>query len=85
MIRNYFLSVIRNLKRKKFYTFINVTGLSIGICSAVLIFMILSYEFSFDKQQPEFDNTYRVVLKTEEFGKIEYTPAMSYPLPAFLK
>jgi len=85
MFKNYFLSVFRNLRRRKFYTSINVAGLSIGIFSTVLIFMILSYEFSFDKQQPEYDNTYRVVLKTEEFGKIEYTPAMSYPLPAFLK
>ncbi|MGA7839175.1 MAG: ABC transporter permease [Ignavibacteriaceae bacterium] len=85
MFKNYFLSVFRNLKRRKFYTSINVAGLSIGICSAVLIFMILSYEFSFDKYQPEYSNTYRVILKTNEYGKIEYTPAMSYPLPDFLK
>lgn len=85
MLKNYFVSIIRNIKRKKFYTFINVTGLSIGICSAILIFLILSYEFSFDKYQPDYDNIYRVVLKVDEFGKTNYTPAMPYPLPAFLK
>lgn len=85
MIRNYLLSVIRNLKRKKFYTFINVAGLSIGICSAVLIFIILSYEFSFDKYQPDYNNTYRVVIKNDEYGKTNYTPAMPYQLPPYLK
>ncbi len=85
MFKNYFLSVFRNLKRKKFYTIINVAGLSIGICSAVLIFIIISYEFSFDKYQPDYKNTYRVVIKNDEFGKTNYTPAMPYPLPPFLK
>ena len=85
MFKNYFLSVFRNLRRRKFYTSINVIGLSIGIFSAVLIFMILSYEFSFDKYQPGFDNTYRVLLKTVAYGKTGRTPAMPYPLPEYLK
>ena len=85
MFKSYFLSVFRNLKRRKFYTSINVAGLSIGIFSAVLIFMILSYEFSFDKYQPGFDNSYRVLLKTVAYGKTGLTPAMPYPLPEYLK
>ncbi len=85
MFRNHLLSVIRNLRRKKFYTFINVAGLSIGIFSAILISIILFYEFSFDKYQPGFDNTYRVLLKTVAYGKTGETPAMPYPLPDYLK
>lgn len=85
MFRNHLISVLRNLRRKKFYTVINVAGLSIGIFSAILILIILSYEFSFDKYQPGFDSTYRVLLKTVAYGKTGTTPAMPYPLPEYLK
>ena len=85
MLKNYFISIIRNLRHRKFYAIINITSLSIGICSVILIYMILSYEFSFDKYQPDYKNTYRVVMKVDEFGKTNYTPAVSYPIPPFLK
>jgi putative ABC transport system permease protein len=37
MIRNYFIIAFRNLRKHRFFGFINVTGLSIGIASALLI------------------------------------------------
>lgn len=85
MFKNYLKIALRSLKRKKGFAFINIAGLSIGICSAVIIFIILSYEFSFDKYHSEYNNTYRVIIKTKAFGKIDQTPAMPYPLPEYLK
>ena len=85
MFKNYFLSVFRNLKRKKFYTFINVTGLSIGICSSILIYLILSFEFSFDNYQPHKNQTYRTIITDVYQGNVDKTPAVPYPLPEYLR
>ena len=85
MLKNYLISVIRKLRRKKFYTFINVTGLSVGICSSILIFLILSFEFSFDNYQPNKTRTYRTIITDTYSGNVNKIPAVPYPLPEYLK
>ena len=49
MIKNYFKIAFRNFQRNKIFSIINVFGLSIGISAALVIFLIVHYEFSFDK------------------------------------
>ncbi|HET9487939.1 MAG TPA: ABC transporter permease, partial [Chryseosolibacter sp.] len=51
---------LRNLRRNKLLVAINVVGLSIGISACLAIFLIVSYEFSFDKFQPDRERIYRV-------------------------
>jgi hypothetical protein len=48
MIWNFVLTAIRNIRRNKLYSLINITGLAIGISAALVIFLIVRYEFSFD-------------------------------------
>ena len=45
----------------KTYSFINVLGLALGICACIVIYLITSYEFSFDKFHPNSDRIYRIV------------------------
>lgn len=61
MLRNYFRTAWRNLIRQKIYTIINVTGLAFGICSCLVIYLINSYDLSFDKFHPDGDRIYRIV------------------------
>ena len=49
MIKNYFIVACRNFWRNKIFSVINVLGLSIGISASLVIFLIVYYEFSFDK------------------------------------
>lgn len=51
---------LRNLRRNKLLAAINALGLSIGISACLVIFLIASYELSFDKFQPDRDRIYRV-------------------------
>ena len=53
MIRNYIVTAIRNFTKNKFYTFINIAGLSIGITCSILILLWVFDELSFDKFHPE--------------------------------
>ena len=60
MIKNYFKIAWRNIVRNKIYTAINVLGLALGICACLVIYLITSYEFSFDRFHPERDRIYRI-------------------------
>jgi len=61
MIRNLFKVAIRNFFRERFYTFLNVTGLAIGIAVAMLITIYIVNELSYDRFHAKADNTYRLV------------------------
>ena len=49
MLKNYFKITFRNLIRHKTYSFINITGLAVGVACAVLIMLWVKYELSYDK------------------------------------
>ena len=61
MFKNYFKTAWRNITRKKAYSFINILGLALGISACITIYLITSYEFSFDKFHPDGDRIYRIV------------------------
>ncbi len=65
MFKNYFKTAWRNLAKNKLTTLINILGLSIGISSALIIGLIIQYDFSFDKYEPGKENIYRVVSENE--------------------
>ncbi len=60
MIRNYLLIAIRNFKRQKLFSLLNIFGLSLGLASAILIFLYVSDELRYDRIQPYYKDTYRV-------------------------
>jgi putative ABC transport system permease protein len=63
MLRNFILVSFRNLIRRKFYTFINIAGLSIGLASAIFILLFVQDELSFDKQFEGYERIFRVNLE----------------------
>ncbi len=63
MLRSYFILALRQLWRNRLYTSLNVLGLAIGLSACWVIFQIVSFEFSFDKNQPNGDRLYRVVSR----------------------
>jgi putative ABC transport system permease protein len=61
MFKNYLVVAFRNFWRKKVFSLINIAGLAIGISAALVIYLIVHYEFSFEKFQKDGDRIYRVV------------------------
>ncbi|GEO06950.1 ABC transporter permease [Adhaeribacter aerolatus] len=76
MFQNYFKIALRNLLKQKFYTIINVAGLTLGISCCLLIFLFVQNELSYDKFHAKGDRVYRVLrvaAMNGEEGKIPYT------------
>jgi len=80
MLKNYFIIAVRNFWRNKVFTAINVLGLSIGISAALVIYLIVSYEFSYDKFEKDKDRVYRVVMDLKMNGTEGHSPAVPAPL-----
>jgi len=69
MIRNYLKIAFRSILRNKVFTFINVTGLALGIAASLLILQYVNYELSYEDFNPKASQVYR--LKTERYDKGE--------------
>ncbi|GEO09208.1 ABC transporter permease [Segetibacter aerophilus] len=80
MFNNYFTIAVRNFLRNKTFSVINVLGLSIGISAALVMFLIVYYEFSFDKFVPDRDRVYRVVLDAKFSGTEGHSAGLPAPL-----
>jgi len=61
MIYNYIKSFIRFLRRHKAYSINNILGLSIGMAAAVLIYLWILDEVSFDRHHENYNDIYRIV------------------------
>lgn len=61
MFKNFFSIAIRNFRRNKVFTIINVAGLAIGISASLVIFLIVRHELSYEKFLADGDRIYRVV------------------------
>ena len=71
MIKSYFITAIRNLLKNRISSLINISGLAIGISSALVIYLLVRHDFSFDKFHKEGENIYRVVSSTSLPGLSE--------------
>lgn len=75
MVKNYIKIALRNLRRFKGYTLINLLGLSIGLTVSVLILLFVTNELGFDKFQAKGDRIYKVVSKDLKGGHTMETNA----------
>jgi putative ABC transport system permease protein len=60
MLRNFITLAWRTLLRNKLHSLINISGLAVGISSCLVIYLIVSYELSFNKGFQAYDHIYRI-------------------------
>jgi putative ABC transport system permease protein len=85
MLLNYLKIAIRNIQRQKGFSFINITGLSIGLAIFILIALYVQFEFSFDKFQNNYDRIHRVELDFDGKGKQLVAPTHNLMGPTLVK
>jgi putative ABC transport system permease protein len=61
MLKNYLKITIRNIRRHKGYSFINISGLAIGMACFILVALYIQKEFSFDTFHDKADRIYRIL------------------------
>jgi putative ABC transport system permease protein len=61
LIKNYLISAYRNLLRNRFFSIINILGLTIGIVSAILVLVYVAEESAFDKHHTKHERIYRLL------------------------
>lgn len=81
MIKNYFKIALRSLWKRKIFSLINITGLAIGISASLIIYLMVQFDFSFDKQHKDGDRIYRVVSENSSNGEVYKIAGV--PLPMF--
>ena len=85
MIKNYFKIAFREFWRHKLFTLINIVGLSIGISAFLVIYLIVHYDFTFDKFHKDSDRIYRVVMNISFQGRKNYSSGVPGPLAEAIK
>jgi len=68
MIKNYILVALRNLKRHKGYSLINITGFAVGIACCILLALYIKSELSFDRYHRNADRIFRLCIRGNTGG-----------------
>jgi ABC-type antimicrobial peptide transport system permease subunit len=66
MFKNYFKTAFRNLVRNKFFTLLNILGLSTSLACTILILLWVVNELSYDRFNKNAAHTYRITATTRE-------------------
>ncbi len=85
MFKNYLKIAFRNLRKQKGFSFINISGLAIGMACCFLILLYVSDELSFDRFHENGDRIYRVLSDSTIGGTTRHfaiSPAALAPAAA---
>src|ERR1700748_2748439 len=80
MIKKYFTTSLRHLWRYRFFTALNIFGLAVSISACWVIYRIVDYEFSYERNIPNKEKIYRVVTGFVFDEKESYNGGVSAPI-----
>ncbi len=81
MFKNQIAIALRHMSRHRGYTAINVLGLAVGMVCAILIFLYVRYELSYDRYHEKSDRIYRVALNDSARSPRELGPVLQADFP----
>ena len=85
MFKNYLTIAIRNIKKYKGCSFINISGLAVGMACFILIFLFVYDEMHYDTFHTHADRLYRLLIHNADDRSAPGIPSTPYALPAVLK
>lgn len=71
MLKNYLILMLRTLYREKWYSIVNIGGLAIGMCIALLLSIYVRHELSFDRFHKKYKQIYRLHTHFNRDGQKE--------------
>lgn len=79
MLRSYFVTAFRNIRKNKLFAFVNVFGLTVALSACLLIGGYLYYENSFDSFHENKNNIYRVTSHWNKGREYDDLRAVTVP------
>ncbi len=80
MFKNYLKIALRNLRRHKGYTFINLAGLAVGMACCALMLLFIRHELSYDRFHKNARHIYRMLMSNDPNGNRHTGPVMAAPI-----
>jgi putative ABC transport system permease protein len=86
MLKNLLIVALRNFKRDKWYSLLNIVGLMIGITFGLLLIFYIKDELSYDRYNEKLDRIYRITsyIKEPDKDMLKWT-STQHPLGPTLK
>lgn len=85
MFKNYFKIAFRNLIKNKVYSFINISGLAIGMAATILIGLWIADELNFNNHYKNKDSIAQIYQSQTSNGNISTGPSIPRPLEFALR
>lgn len=75
MIRNFIVVALRNMRRNKVFSFINIAGLSVGVACCLILILYVQDDLRYDRHQRDGDRIYRITtgFNFEDFKPVPRT------------
>ncbi|MGO4294139.1 ABC transporter permease [Chitinophaga sp. RAB17] len=80
MFYRYIIIAIRNLRRQRLFTFVNIAGLAVSMAVCLLALISTRNNFSYDNFHPDIDHTWRITTRVQTPDGRKFHMA-STPLP----
>jgi putative ABC transport system permease protein len=81
MLKNYFITALRNVRRQQLTTLINTAGLAMGITCALVIYLMISFATSYNTDFANSDRLFRLVTDVTNQNGDGGTGGVPPPLP----
>ena len=81
MFKNYLVTAIRNLWRSKSSTLINLSGLTLGVTTSLVLFLLVRNQSGFDDFHSKKDRIYRAVYSSDGNQGRNYSPGVPPVFP----
>ncbi|MBX2899765.1 MAG: ABC transporter permease [Cyclobacteriaceae bacterium] len=78
MFKNYFKTALRNLLRQRGTTFLNISGLTLGLATSLILFLLVRHHKSFDTYHSNYARIYRANVQSDGNDGKNYTSGV-YP------
>ncbi len=85
MLKNYFTIAIRNILKYRFFSAINIAGLTVGVAACLYIFIYVKDELSYDRFHKDADQIYRVGLMGKMASQEFNVSNSCYPVGSTMK
>jgi putative ABC transport system permease protein len=85
MLNNHLKTAYRQLVRHRSYTIINITGLAAGVAVALLMFVFIRFETSYDDFHSKKDRIYRLMTEYHHPDGVFAGQAVAFPVPTAIR